>query len=379
MDVEAVDKTGGTMSKPLNVALVLDVSYSMSSQIEAMKRMLHDFCLVERPGVTVRVVIFSEDPKFCGIEKSPPNATVESLLQFVDHIELCQVQGRMASGGDGPENSMAALYSLVDDYTASDNVLCFLITDSPPHHRAYGTSSEAQAERDWLEQHHAPTDVFEALNAVLDQLNITIVPILFNGMESNAWHQQAARVSESLILLPNSHDSALLARGLGAIMHALQQMSTTRRIDPTAVPNLQGFSIVVPDSDAGLIEADPDREGLTATGATQLNSPADIEAALLGLLNTACDRFSGKRAGKRCRTVGNPSVIAELVRFLVNAMLYISESPQATTRGIDVDRLRAEATVVKEEFDKDTRRTEVDNAYEKRLLDDLVADLDEMR
>ncbi|KAJ3336973.1 hypothetical protein HDU93_001818 [Gonapodya sp. JEL0774] len=246
------------------------------------------------------------------------------LQQYVeDNLALNSPPGtneKNAYGGDGPENTAAGLASLVQKFSPSDNIICFIITDADPHYVRNGRSQEAQRESEWLADKGLPTDIFQVLNLVCETLNVTLVPILYTN-SNLAWYIQAATLSNGIMLFPSSTDASLLAVGLDALLQALQArvMGGATGVSEQTLNELRGFRVVAPDANSiELLEAD------TVNLPTLLDHPHsrsdDKRTALGRLLDTATDRFSGKRAGKRVRGVDMDATTASVKYFVISML-----------------------------------------------------------
>ncbi|KAJ3129886.1 hypothetical protein HK098_007640 [Nowakowskiella sp. JEL0407] len=372
-----------SIKSSLDVVFLLDVTGSMSGQIQAMKQMIKKFSETDRPGISIRIFTFGESTQGCYVEKSPKDANSSQLIQWVDNIKLGICDGGNAGGGDGPENQAAALYSLLDEYTTDQNILCFLITDAYPHIISNGQSQEAQREIEWLRAHNSPsTDLFVVLNLVIESLNVTIVPILYYSSQNAVWYQQAAILTDGVILVPRSTDSATLSSGLVSVMEALQQVSINRSISLESSQALSGassgFSIVrLPDEgDFTPLEEDSRDHAIVYIVRDTTSQPEEIKEAFLGLLQTTCDRFAGKKGGKRCRTISNPNIITASVKVLIYSMLYMTGST-VDTEGVELRRaisfLEEQLTGDEDKFAKTLLTSWSEKIFEKKncLADDI--------
>ena len=319
---------------PLQVVFILDVTGSMSNQIEGVKSMVATFCSYDRPGVNIHIWTYTETSTTCYVCKSKPGLSEVELVDYVFQIKLCcppEFPNANASGGDGPENVVAAVTSLLHSFDPRYNIVCFIITDAAPHHIIYGESGEAKAEKTWLTEHgHNDHDIFGLLNEVIETLNITFVPVLYTTGDIK-WYQQAAVLTQGCILCPNSSNSEILAKGLGSLLTTLQKISISREVAADEVANLddvyKGFAMLDLKVDE-FVPLDKDSSNRSDISGTlqKISNAEEIKASLLGLMETACDKFAGKKAGKRCRTV-NPKIIAASVRILTMSMLDFIDSP----------------------------------------------------
>ncbi|KAJ1555612.1 hypothetical protein HK405_015646 [Cladochytrium tenue] len=245
--------------RTLHVVFLIDITGSMGSQVQGVKDMVLRFCSVDRLGIRLHIHTFTESHNGCYVTSTPLVMPQPDVVTYVaDKLQLCcppDTAVTNASGGDGPENTAAGVAALAKKFTPDDNIVCFLITDADPHHRAFGKSAEAAMEEKWLQDNGFPTDIYEVLNHVIESLNVTFVPILYKS--PSAWFNQAAALSGGLVLFPESKDSALLASGLVSLLDALQ----TRVLHPDAdvrAPRLTGFRALASSlDDFEPLEADP--------------------------------------------------------------------------------------------------------------------------
>ena len=322
-------------STTIQVVFLLDITGSMGSQIEGMKAMISTFCSFERPGVDIHIWTFDENTNSCYISKSKPGLADFELVDYTDNIKLSQppdYPGCTGGGGDGPENVVACVTSLLHSFDTSSNIVAFIITDDAPHHASFGLSGEARAEKKWLLEHgHADQDVFLLLNEVIESLNVTFVPVLFGGAYTYKWYQQAAALTGGVVLRPNSTDSEVLAFGLGALLVSFQKLAASggefNREGSDFTEVFKGYSVAKIDTDNfEPLDKDPANRNEVTSNVDLLNTAEEITASILGLIETACDRFKGKKVGKRCRGV-DPLVIASSVRVLTMSMLDLIGSP----------------------------------------------------
>ena len=123
----------------LNVALLIDITGSMSAQIEAVKLMSRTFAAslgASALNLQLHVLTFTESSKGC--YTSHFTATdPHQLVKYIERLTLCRPPEAPnvsdASGGDGPENTMAGLVTLVERVGTDRDTLCFIISDAPPH------------------------------------------------------------------------------------------------------------------------------------------------------------------------------------------------------------------------------------------------------
>ena len=96
------------MSKNLQVVFILDITGSMSTQLNGAKEMILDFCKEDVHGVSVHVWTFTEVANSCFVSTSDPKFTASELSTYVSNIKLCCPSDfpnvKNAHGEDGPEN-----------------------------------------------------------------------------------------------------------------------------------------------------------------------------------------------------------------------------------------------------------------------------------
>ncbi|OMJ78537.1 hypothetical protein SteCoe_21643 [Stentor coeruleus] len=369
-----------TANSILQVVFLLDITGSMGSQIEGVKLMISEFCKVDRPSVDVHIWTYTETSNACYVSKSPINLKSEGLVNYAKSIKLAcppdfpEVTG--ASGGDGPENVVAGVASLLDSFNSSDNLLCFIITDDSPHHKCYGNSGEALAEREWLtKKEFENIDIFAILNEVLESLNVTFIPVLYGSSCNNVWYQQATIASEGVVLCPNNSDSVILASGLGALLDAFQKLSVYRDVQLAAQIDMEklskGFSLLlINEEEFEIFEEDPGESIKVTKVWPKTNGAKELEAQLLGLFATTCNRFSGKKASKRCRAV-NSQHISSSIRVVVLSMLYAIDS-----KFQNKDKLH-ECVVVLQDFLE--KSTDDKAKWEAKLLNQFISELESVK
>lgn len=307
----------------------------MGNQIEAMKKMIKEFLSSAGDDDLIRMHVwtFTESCSKCFVCKSPTGATNTDLISYTNNIQLSTPPSapnvKDAYGGDYEENSAAAVSSLLDSFTAKDNIMAFIITDAPPHHKSAGRTGEAQAELRWFatQDPTLPTDIFQRLDHVIQTLNVTFVPINYESHGSiSPFYLQAALLTEGICLLPKTNNAESLAKGLVTLMRSMQSTIVNGTVNrqglaPAITALADSFNIAQADPDTWeLFESDPSSSTALRRDYKTSKDKAAIEAGLFGLMETTMDRFSGKKAGKRIRSV-DPDVVAAAVRVFVLVML----------------------------------------------------------
>lgn len=339
MDLDAVpnnpamDIDPNQADKALQVVFLVDITGSMGSQIEGVKQMIASFCEIDRPLIDVHIWTYTESPG-CHVSPSPKGLKANGLVEYTKNIQLCRPPDNpsvSAGGGDGPENVVAGIAALLEHFDGKDNVLCFVVTDAPPHHASYGEGKETKDERKWLvDKGFENTDIFCILCEVIDSLNITFVPVLYSGSENNVWYHQAAIMTEGIVLVPKANDSQVLAQGLGLLLDTFQKVTVNKNIE--LVKNIdiesigKGFSILdINPEDFQMFEEDPKNNAEITKEYKKLDGKDDIMKKILELFETTVDRFKGKKSAKRCRAV-NVDHISKSIKFFLMSMLKITNS-----------------------------------------------------
>jgi hypothetical protein len=322
-----------TLQNSLQVVFLVDITGSMGSQIEGVKKMISKFCEIDRPSIDVHIWTYTESPG-CHVSPSPKGLKSSDLVAYSQEITLCRPPDKpqlSAGGGDGPENVVAGIAALLEAFQSKDNLLCFIITDAPPHHKAHGNGKETQEEQNWLkERGFENTDIFCILCEVIDTLNITFVPVLYSGSEKNVWHHQAAVMSDGLVLVPKATESEVLANGLGLLLDAFQKISLEKNMDLAKTIDIEsigkGFSILNIDvENFQIFEEDPNEKEKISKDYPKLDNIEDLFKRVLELFETTVDRFKGKKSAKRCRAV-NVDHVSKSIKFFLLAMLKVTNS-----------------------------------------------------
>ena len=377
--MEPVGSGNENTVKELDVVFLVDITGSMGSQIEGVKQMVAAFCGIDRPSINIHIWTFTESPG-CHVTKSPNNLSSNDLVNYTKNIVLCHPPGIPnvnAGGGDGPENVTAGIASLIDEFNSQQNLLCFIITDAAPHHKSYGNGTETKEEIKFLkDKGFEDTDIFVVLCEVIDSLNATFVPVLYGSAQTNIWHQQAAAMTDGLILCPKSQDSKLLASGLEMLLDAFQKVSISR--DLQLVNNLDieklasGFSIMAIPDDIQIFETDPDTLASLTKNIPLISSSKDILEKILGLFKTTIDRFSGKKSSKRCRTI-NAEHMSKSIKVFLLSLLYTTSS-KLHDKGT-LDHSVSDLTILLNTLKSSDQKYD----WELNMLNRYVNELDDMR
>ena len=317
----------------LQVVFLIDITGSMGSQIEGVKQMVAKFCEVDRPSIDVHIWTFTESPG-CHVTQSPVGLKSAELVEYTKAIILSQPPGKpgiSAGGGDGPENVTAGIASLVEFFDVNQNLLCFIITDAPPHNKCFGKSTEAVEEEKWLEEAgFEDTDVFIVLCQVIDSLNLTFVPVLYGDAINKVWFHQAAAMTEGLVLCPKAASSEVLASGLGVLLDTFQKLSVSRDLSLIKSINSEeltkGFNILdINPEEFQMLEEDPSETNKINQTYKFVGGGEGLAEKIAAPFKTALDRFSGKKAATRCRDVSGEHIAAS-IRVLFRGMLFFANS-----------------------------------------------------
>jgi hypothetical protein len=312
----------------LQVVFLVDITGSMGTQIEGVKEMVAEFCKNDRPFIDVHIWTFTENPG-CHVSKSPQGLKAEQLVAYTKDIKLCRppdMPSVNAGGGDGPENVTAGVASLLDTFESSQNLLVFIITDAPPHHKCFGDGTETQDERKWLrEKKFEDTDVFVVLCEIIDSLNVTFVPVLYGSSLNDTWFHQAAVMTEGLVLCPKSPDSKILANGLSLLLDSFQKLSESRDLQLLNTLDIdqlsKAFGILdICEESFEITEEDPIESSKVTKEYPKLSTSQQVLEKILNLFKTTFDRFSGKKASKRCRAVNAEHMSKSIKVFLLSLL-----------------------------------------------------------
>lgn len=334
--------------------------------------------------IRMHVWTFTESSKECYVCKSPAAATNRELIDYVDKIKLSTPPSQPtvtdAYGGDAEENSVASISALLDTFKPTDNIMAFLITDAPPHHISAGRTSEATAEIRWLttQDPALPLDIFQRLDCIIERLNVTFIPINYQG-RVDPFYLQAALLTDGICLIPKTSDSKLLGDGLVTLMQAMKRTILNGLVDRNeagvaiAIESLANtFDIGQADPDTWqMIEADPPTRGGLGQDYKKFSGKEEVTASLFGLLETTMDRFSGKKAGKRIRSV-DPDTVAASIRVFVLAMLVRTGFAKPEHKS-ELDQVQAEL-VRHLEKNMETGKREI--FYLNRLLSNVLSAAD---
>ncbi|CAM9675910.1 unnamed protein product [Chrysoparadoxa australica] len=217
--------------------VILDITGSMGSQIEGLKRCLRELMslIAENPTMGIAIITYTERSKGCKAEPTGCYVSLNSFgdaaeaSAFVDTIKLCQpphAHAVSASGEDGPENVLAAMYMLTELH-GSKPTLAFVITDAGYHH-APPSGTTDRNERQWLaDRGVANVDFYQVLDTVIAHFGggLVLLPIIYNYTGQDRKDIQAygqmAHATGSVVMQPISFQSTVLAQAMGGFLKRL--------------------------------------------------------------------------------------------------------------------------------------------------------------
>ncbi|KAJ0399222.1 hypothetical protein P43SY_001888 [Pythium insidiosum] len=249
----------------LNLAFLLDITGSMSEELDGVKQTvarLVETAFTDNSDLMVTIITFTEDHKGCYVTT---DSFVEgtAAVDFVERIELCVPPGMPhinAHGGDGDENHKAALAALLRLDKGVPTV-AFVITDAAPH--LQGTSSqEMNQEIRYLSQEHGITnpDLFlllDDLDAHFDGGLILSVVKYYKNHTQPTYGAVAKRLN-GVLITPKVRSPDSLATGLMTIITQLISEPTSDPVaQSSALQDLDAFDfydlkdIVIPENELG--------------------------------------------------------------------------------------------------------------------------------
>jgi len=294
----------------LDVVFVIDVTGSMSCQIEGVKQMVHRYCqehggAAARQNVRIHIVTYTEDSR----QGYTSHYTSTSPVRLAEYVNTLRVStppgfpGVSAHGGDGEENVLHALAAMFREpggrrrVPLERRVLCFVITDAPPHNKQQH-NGEALAERRVLQDldvadDDGGVDMYRVLDRVLDQRQgrIVFVPIMYGVRgEDLHFYAQAALLTQGMVLRARGTDSSVLAASLSRIVAMMQALLGGGGVDiPSDLPGFECLRIDCLDEAASEEDArvpPPEEAG-------------DVHQALVSLLDSVREIGSRRWAGRQ--------------------------------------------------------------------------------
>ena len=108
---ETIFKKDANKIKELNVVSIIDITGSMSNQLEGVKNYVHQVIDDSFEGLKHHIITYTESYKKSYVSYKKQAETVD-LKSYVNNIKLCIPPGYEskvnASGEDGPENVIHA-------------------------------------------------------------------------------------------------------------------------------------------------------------------------------------------------------------------------------------------------------------------------------
>ncbi|KAF1320884.1 hypothetical protein FI667_g12257, partial [Globisporangium splendens] len=211
----------------LNLVFLLDITGSMGSELEGVKktvgRLVKSVFDDDTYEVMVTVITFTENGKGCYVTNHSFTEGTPAV-SFVSSIQLCVPPGSSgvnANGGDGDENHKAALAQML----LLDNTMptiAFLISDAGPHLVADRLTPEAGHEVDYLKINHSivNTDIFNILGLIQAhfQDNLILNVIKYTKNSDHTLYGAIAKQFHGVLITPQTREADKLAAGLMAIL-----------------------------------------------------------------------------------------------------------------------------------------------------------------
>eukprot|EP00307_Rebecca_sp_RCC1486_P013480 CAMPEP_0119406210 /NCGR_PEP_ID=MMETSP1335-20130426/628_1 /TAXON_ID=259385 /ORGANISM="Chrysoculter rhomboideus, Strain RCC1486" /LENGTH=1098 /DNA_ID=CAMNT_0007430277 /DNA_START=27 /DNA_END=3323 /DNA_ORIENTATION=+ len=300
---------------PCAVAFVLDITASMSSGIEAVKRTvidcLHSFSAGE--GLEFVIVTFTENRSgsFVSVLRDEDPAV---LARKVGSISLAKDPdtGTSASGEDGDENVKHAL-AMAHEALRDQIAVAFVITDAGPHFdRELRRSATHSREDECLRQMGRPLDAYELLTSVVGPFErgernahaLVLVPVVRDS--GLLWFHQMAHRSGGVVL--RLGDVSRMQAAWTAIVRFIFAHVASRGVDETAqststiaglatmlVSTARDLPLFTTEDEARRGAAAVSHDAASSRGRTAAPSPTEI---LSGFMDGLAERFAG---GKRFR------------------------------------------------------------------------------
>jgi len=312
--------------KRLRVVFLVDITGSMGSQIEGVRAMMRKYCEglegdLSDSLVQLSIMTYTENNKR-GYTSHFTSTEAAALLKYVDGIRLScppDCPSESANGGDGEENVLHGLASMYREpdgevrVPLDEQLLCFIITDAPPHSSKQQTAEAKNERKALLEMGMADeeglVDMYRVLDRVMDQRNgkVIFVPLMYGSVGGSDLHfyAQAALLSGGMLLRASGSNPQELADSLTRIVEAVNQMLAFGEM---AVPTISGFQAL---SLAGLEPAEDEGSGSRAPP----TSTMEMTAALFGLLDSV-QKIGGRKWTKRAKAA-KASIVAASVKLLL--------------------------------------------------------------
>ncbi|CAJ0947708.1 unnamed protein product, partial [Mesorhabditis belari] len=323
----------------MHAVFLLDITGSMSNELEGMKETVSLFVQNINPesNVKIHVWTFTESSQGCYVSKSP-DVSLKELVQYVKKIQLCRPPDQPhinASGDDGPENVLAAVGALKESFDEMTNILCFVITDDKPHLLENHSGRTYRHEQDWLRaKGFQTTDAYEILNDISTYFQITFIPIIGQQAEACHWYHQAANTTNGLVLsMSRGRGSALeFANGLLALLARMPgfEMKSEEVVDPEEdFERLKAYTIITPE--AQLVVLEQDNRQSTQINVKHIKNSDEFQFIFENFIELTNDKFGGKRAAKRSR-IADESILKISAQLAVRI---VQHSVNAENSGIE--------------------------------------------
>jgi len=211
----------------LNLVFLLDITGSMGSQVEGVKQTVGKLTAAvfdQDYDVMLTIITFTEGPTGCYVTDDRFTDGAEAQT-FISSLRLCVPPGSTgvsANGGDGDENTKAAVAQLLKLDNTMPTV-AFLITDAGPHLTADRATDEATHEVNYLKQVHGivDTDMFHILSLVHAhfETNLILNVVKYFKSSDHKLYSVIAKQMNGVLVTPQVDSSDRLAAGLFSILN----------------------------------------------------------------------------------------------------------------------------------------------------------------
>lgn len=213
----------------LNLVFLLDITGSMGSQVEGVKQTVGKLTAAvfdQDYDVMLTVITFTEGASGCYVTDDRFTDGAEAQA-FISALTLCVPPGStgvIANGGDGDENTKAAVAQLLKLDNTMPTV-AFLITDAGPHLTADRATAEATHEVNYLKQVHGivDTDMFHVLGLVKAHFesNLMLNVVKYFKSSDHKLYSAVAKQMNGVLVTPRVDSSDRLATGLFSILNQM--------------------------------------------------------------------------------------------------------------------------------------------------------------
>lgn len=200
------------------LTLILDITGSMGSQMNGVKKSVAKLLTTANEEVPVLMMTFCENSTDGCFVTHNVFTNFAETARFVETLSLCRPPGTTgieAHGGDGPENIKAAL-AILTKLPPTSMPLIYFITDADPHYRDC-PSAESEHEKAWLSR-MAPAiplesqgDVFALMDYVFNHFETEPQCIVVKYDGASEFASNLALRSSKLVVYPSAHDVDALA------------------------------------------------------------------------------------------------------------------------------------------------------------------------